>query len=60
MTHFEKIKEQIAAASVEELVGILFEIDDLLFVCKLCEIGDCESNCKQHCLDWLNSPVPDE
>ena len=60
MKRFEKIKQQIAAASVEEMVEIMFEIDDLLFWCKSCEVANCETDCKKHCLNWLNSPVPDE
>lgn len=60
MTHFEKIKDQVAAASVEEMADILMAIDDLLFFCRLCAVGECDDDCKKHLLNWLNSPVSDE
>lgn len=61
MTHFEKIKEHIAAASVEEMADILVA-NDVLFICPFCEVYDahCDRKCEQHCLSWLNSQVPDE
>lgn len=65
MTQFEKIKEQIAAASVEELAEILIDTG-ALFGCDKCEKRegrwpeDCDFECVKHCLIWLNSPVPDE
>ncbi len=59
MTHFEKIKEQISAASVEEFAEILVD-PDALFCCRRCEIfssiaRDCDFECEKHCINWLNS-----
>lgn len=59
MTHFEKIKEQIASASVEELAKILVD-PDALFSCRKCEVfsfiaRDCDFECEMHCINWLNS-----
>ena len=60
MTHFEKIKEQIAAASVKELAKILVYHSGL-FNCDKCEkVGwrlpyDCDFRCEKYCINWLNS-----
>lgn len=58
-TNFEKIKEQIAAASVEEFSEILVD-PDALFCCRKCEVfsssaRDCDFECEMHCINWLNS-----
>lgn len=63
MTRFEKIKEQIASASMEDIVLIM--LDPPCFRCALCESyltagGHCDHKCLEHCKDWINSPVPDE
>ena len=64
MTHFEKIKEQIAAASVEDYALIM--LDSIpYFRCADCEVyaiegGTCDFKCLEHCINWLNSPFPDE
>lgn len=54
-TNFEKIKEQIAAASVEEFAEILVD-PDALFCCSKCELFECEN----HCINWLNSEFKEE
>ena len=59
-TNFEKIKEQIAAASVEEFSEILVD-PDALFCCSKCELFEwrdpatCDFECENHCINWLNS-----
>ena len=64
MTNFEKIKSQIASMSAEEYA---LRMDDSPFVfhCAFCESyqngdGRCDGECKTHCINWLNSPAPDE
>ena len=64
MTHFEKIKEQIDAASVEEFAEILVD-PDALFCCRKCEVftrasSSCDFECEKHCINWLNSEVKEE
>lgn len=64
MTHFEKIKEQISSASVEDYAPILVT-NPPCFRCADCEVyqtegGHCDFKCLEHCINWLNSPVPDE
>lgn len=64
-TNFEKIKEQIAAASVEEFAEILVD-PDALFCCSKCELFEwrypatCDFECEKHCINWLNSEFKEE
>lgn len=58
-TNFEKIKEQIASASVEECALIMID-SPLYFHCADCEVyqtegGHCDLKCLGHCINWLNS-----
>lgn len=64
LTNFEKIKEQIAAASVEEFSEILVD-PDAMFCCRKCEVfsssaRDCDFECENHCINWLNSEFKEE
>lgn len=64
MTRFWKIKQQIADASVEDYALILVSSPPP-FRCADCEVyeiegGHCDFKCLEHCINWLNSPAPDE
>lgn len=64
MTRFEKIKEQIASASVEEYALIMLDSPQY-FHCADCEVyqtegGYCDFKCLEHCINWLNSEVKEK
>lgn len=62
-TNFEKIKEQIAAAGIEELIDMLM-LGNNLFGCRKCasyrEYPICDMSCRNHCRKWLQQPAETE
>lgn len=63
LTNFEKIKEQIAAAGIEELIDMLM-LGNNLFGCRICasyrEYPICDMDCRNHCRKWLQQPAETE